>query len=100
MISRQMRGQLTTFSLLPVLTGFLPIKPEVDFGGKTNVILGGKHGYSGSNEGSTVSVRQLPVLTGNESSDRKSVVTIVFIRSTNLRPESFIGLAQVFQNHP
>ena len=39
-------------------------------------------------------------LSGNESSDRKSVVTIVFISSKNLCPESFIGVAQVFQNHP
>ena len=34
MIPRRMRGLLTTFALLPVLTVFLRIKPEVDFGGQ------------------------------------------------------------------
>ena len=34
-----------------------------------------KHEVSGSNEGSTTFLRQLPVLTENDSSDRKSDIT-------------------------
>ena len=41
------------------------------------VIFFGKHEVSGSNEGSTTFLRQLPVLTGNDSLVRKSDMTTI-----------------------
>ena len=92
-------SRISYFAWLAVFTGVSPIKPEVHLSGQNYVSLGGKHQHSGSNEGSTVFLRQLPGLTGNDSSNRKSVITVLNNRSKNICPESFIALAQLFQNH-
>ena len=58
-----------------VSTGFLAIKPEIETFLSEASAKPGKVEYSASNEGSTISVGQLPVFTGNDSSDRKSDFT-------------------------
>ena len=58
-------------------------------GDKNKVIFSGKHEVSGSNEGSTTFLRQLPVLTGNDSSDRKSDITTRSFIPNYICPEIF-----------
>ena len=56
--------------------------------------------YSASNEGSTIAVGRLPVLTGNESSNRKSEITPRNLAQNYICPEIFRSLDQFLKNMP